>query len=69
MMAIQDTTHGTSGGAAHGLAAIGLRPVAGHIGAGITHVGIARPLPAEQVDAMLVAGKPFTSKHTVVVAD
>jgi hypothetical protein len=68
--------------------AIGLRPVAGHIGADITDIDISRPLAPEQVAAIrdallvddvpvgpdgreseLVAGKPFTSKHTVVVAD
>jgi hypothetical protein len=72
---------------------VGLRPVAGHIGADITDIDISRPLAPEQVagirDALhrwvtlvgdvpvgpdgraseLVAGKPFTSKHNVVVAD
>jgi hypothetical protein len=48
--------------------AIGVRPVAGHIGADITRLDIARPLTAEQVTAIR-AGKPFTSTHTVVVAD
>ncbi len=66
MMTIQDTIRGISGGAAHGLAAIGLRPVAGHIGGRITQAA-PRLLRAEQVDAMPMAGKPFTSQHTVAV--
>jgi hypothetical protein len=67
MTTVQDTIHEISGGAAHGLAAIGIRPVAGHIGGRITQAAAPRLLPAKQVDGMPMAGMPFTSQHTVVV--
>jgi hypothetical protein len=56
MTAIQEIHETTSAG-------ITVTPVAGHIGAHISGVDIAEPLAPEQF------GEPFTTKHTVVVAD
>jgi hypothetical protein len=65
-------------------ATAGVRPAAGHVGAGMTGVRGQRLDHASQIasgrqsdvpagpdgrDSVLVAGQPFTTKHTVVVAD
>ena len=44
-----------------------VRPVAGHIGADIAGVDLAERLDQPTVAAILVAGRPFTADHKVVV--